>query len=131
MKHLKTIFSVTLVTLISLVSVAFVAPLVSADAKSAVCKGAGLVAGTDGCEDPSGNTPDVNDTVRRGLNLFSAILGIIAVVMIMIGGLKYMTSQGDSSQMNSARNTLIFAAVGLVIVVLAQVVVRFVLQRFA
>jgi hypothetical protein len=64
------------------------------------------------------------------MNLFSAIVGIIAIVMIIIGGLKFITSGGDSAQMNSARNTLIFAAVGLVIVVLAQVVVRFVLQRF-
>ncbi len=108
---------------------AFVAPTVSAaTAKDAVCEGAGLVTGS-GCAAPEGS-PDADTLVARGLNLFSAIVGIIAVVMIIMGGLKYMTSQGDSGQLTGAKNTLIYAAVGLVVVALAQVVVQFVLKRF-
>lgn len=104
-------------------------PVVFADAKSAVCEGAGLVAGPDGCSTSYGE-PEVESAVQKGINLFSAIVGIIAVVMIIVGGLKFMTSQGDASQANSARNTLIYAGVGLVIVALAQLIVRFVLERF-
>lgn len=106
----------------------FAAP-VFADAKSAVCEGAGLVVGANGCETPAG-TPDVDSTLKKGINLFSAVIGVITVVMFMIGGLKYITSQGDSGQMNSAKNTLIFAAVGLVVVALSQLIVNFVLERF-
>lgn len=102
---------------------------VFADAKSAVCEGAGLVVGASGCTPPAGS-PDVDSTLKKGINLFSAIIGIIAVVMFMIGGLKYMTSQGDSGQMNSAKNTLLYAAIGLVVVALAQIIVKFVFERF-
>lgn len=130
MKKLSIIFKTIAVMVVGLFALNLVAPHVFADAKSAVCEGAGLTVGASGCSTPSG-TPEVESVVQRGLNIFSAILGIIAVVMIMVGGLKYITSQGDSGQMNTAKNTLIFAAVGLVIVVLAQTLVKFVLKRFA
>lgn len=112
------------------IALAQFSPMVFADAKSAVCDGAGLAVGSAGCSAPDG-TPEVESVVQRGLNIFSAILGIIAIVMFMVGGLKYMTAQGDSGQLNSAKNTLIFAAVGLVVVMLAQTIVNFVLERFA
>ena len=51
--------------------------------------------------------------------------------MIMVGGLKYMTSQGDSANVASAKNTILYAVIGLVVVALAQVIVKFVLDRFA
>lgn len=104
-------------------------PVVFADAKSAACAGAGLVANGGSCDAAPGD-PNVESAVQKGINLFSAVVGIIAVVMIIVGGLKFMTSQGDASQANSARNTLIYAAVGLVIVALAQLIVKFVLERF-
>lgn len=130
MKFILNGLKVLLITVLSfsVFSLATVSSVL-ADAKSAVCEGAGLAVGASGCAAPAGS-PDVNTTLQKGMNLFSAILGIVAVVMIMIGGLKYMTSQGDSGQMNSAKSTLIFAAVGLVIVALAQLIVNFVLERF-
>lgn len=132
MKKLSRIFTSVAIMLVGLLALNLIAPHVFADAKSAVCEGAGLAVGEkndNGCATPAG-TPEVDSVVQRGLNIFSAILGIISVIMIMIGGLKFMTSQGDSGQMNSARNTIIFAAVGLVIVTLAQVLVKFVLNKF-
>lgn len=129
MRYLVNTAKIILVAMIGLALFGLAPPQVSADAKSAVCEGAGLAVGASGCAAPAGSL-DVNTTLQKGMNLFSAILGIVAVVMIMIGGLKYMTSQGDSGQMNSAKNTLIFAAVGLVIVALAQLIVNFVLERF-
>jgi uncharacterized membrane protein YidH (DUF202 family) len=97
--------------------------------KEALCGGAGLVGGGNGCTAQSGSS--VDSVLKRGLNLFSAIIGIIAVVMIMVGGLKYITSQGDASNTAAAKNTILYAAIGLVVVALAQVIVRFVLDRFA
>ncbi|TXG75979.1 hypothetical protein E6P97_04540 [Patescibacteria group bacterium] len=76
-------------------------------------------------------TSKVNDAVRLALNLFSAIVGIIAVVMIIVGGIKYITSGGDSGNVTSAKNTILYAIIGLVVVALAQIIVRFVLARFA
>jgi len=103
----------------------------AADPKQAVCEGAGATA-SPGTVDCSATGKDTLQTVlRTALNLFSAIIGIIAVVMIMIAGLKYITSQGESANIATAKNSIIYAAIGLVVVALAQVIVRFVLTRFS
>jgi hypothetical protein len=49
--------------------------------------------------------------------------------MIIIGGLKYVTSNGDSNSISSAKNTIIYALIGIVVVAIAQSVVRFVLGK--
>jgi hypothetical protein len=56
-------------------------------------------------------------------------VGFVAVIMIIIGGLKYVTYSGDSSNINSAKNTILYAVVGLVVVALAQIIVKFVLAK--
>lgn len=80
------------------------------------------------CEDsePQNN---INRLITSVVNIFSAIVGVIAVIMIVYGGFKYITSGGDSGKISSAQQTIIYAIVGLVIVALAQIIVRFVLFR--
>lgn len=95
-------------------------------AANQACGGVALNGSTNSCPDSSGT---LNKTLIVGLNIFSLIIGIIAVIMIMIGGLKFITSSGDSAATNSARNTILYAIVGLVVVSLAQVIVHFVLKR--
>lgn len=65
---------------------------------------------------------------KNVVNIFSVIVGIIAVIMIIFGGFKYITSGGDSGNVSGAKNTLIYAIVGLIIVALAQFIVHFVLK---
>ncbi len=117
---------------LTLFSVFMMSPVaVGALNKDAVCEGAGLAAGSStGCTAPEG-TSSVNDIVRKGLNLFSAVIGVIAVVMIMVGGIQYIISQGDPGKTATAKNTLLYAAIGLVVVALSQIFVQFVLKRFA
>lgn len=83
--------------------------------------------------DPSSNAADpttkVNDIIKLVINIFSLIVGVIAVVMIIVGGLKYITSSGDSGNVSGAKNTILYAIVGLVVVALAQIIVRFVLSK--
>jgi hypothetical protein len=71
----------------------------------------------------------VHSTLVTAIDIFSFVVGFISVIMIIIGGLKYITSGGDSNGVNSAKNTILYAVVGLVIVLLAQVIVRFVISR--
>ncbi|MCA9344964.1 hypothetical protein KC946_03945 [Candidatus Saccharibacteria bacterium] len=108
------------------------APVFAANsAKDAVCQGAGVGnAGASGCAAPVGS-PTVNDLIKTGLNIFSAIVGIIAVVMVMLAGVKYMMSQGEAGKINEAKNALLYAVVGIVIVAMAQVIVNFVISRFS
>lgn len=107
------------------------APTATTDNKSAVCEGAGLVNGASGCTSSTANpSPDVNTVVKTGVNLFSAIVGVIAVVMVILAGLHFITAQGDPGKVATARNTLIYAAIGIMVVALAQLFVKFVLKRF-
>lgn len=83
--------------------------------------------------DPDANNGDVNDrvnkTIRLVINVFSLIVGVISVIMIIIGGLKYITSGGESGNITGAKNTILYAIIGLVVVALAQVIVKFVLSK--
>jgi multisubunit Na+/H+ antiporter MnhB subunit len=58
------------------------------------------------------------------------ILGAIAVIMIVIGGIRYTTSNGDSGSIKSAKDTILYAVVGLVVAMLAYAIVNFVVQSF-
>jgi hypothetical protein len=63
------------------------------------------------------------------VNFFSVIVGAISVIMIIYGGFRYITSGGDSGRVGNAKNTLIYAVIGLFIVALAQLIVHFVLTQ--
>ncbi len=84
---------------------------------------------TDQSCDVSGAEGTVNDIIATVINIFSLIVGVVSVIMIIIGGLKYITSGGDSGNVSGAKNTILYAIVGLVIVALAQVIVKFVLNK--
>jgi hypothetical protein len=73
----------------------------------------------------------VNSLLVTIINVFSLVVGIIAVIMIIIGGIRFILSGGDSANVTSARNTILYAIVGLVVVALAQVIVHFVLTKVA
>jgi hypothetical protein len=93
-----------------------------------------------GATDASGNTIDctstdvngksiVGNTASKIVNIFSIIVGAVAIIMIIYGGFRYITSGGASERVGNAKNTLIYAIIGLIIVALAQLVVHFVLNQ--
>lgn len=63
------------------------------------------------------------------INIFSVVVGVVAVIMIIVGGFRYITSGGKQESVTGAKNTLLYAIIGLVIVALAQIIVRFVLNK--
>lgn len=81
------------------------------------------------CATTSNAESSVNNILTLVINIFSVVVGIIAVIMIIIGGIRFVLSGGDSANVTSARNTILYAIVGLVIVALAQILVRYVLNR--
>ena len=98
----------------------------------------GLQCGSNFTLDTTGSQTCVTDTtsganltnlIKKIINIFSVIIGVIAVIMIIVGGLKYITSGGESSNVSGAKNTIIYAIVGLIIVALAQFIVHFVLAN--
>ena len=83
--------------------------------------------------DANGNNAENKVTGLAGdiVNIISLIVGIVAVIMVVIAGFKYVTSGGDSNRVSSAKNTLIYAIIGIAVVVLAQVIVHYVINTSA
>lgn len=67
--------------------------------------------------------------VTKGVNIFTLVVGVIAVIMMLVSGVRFVLSAGDANTTTSARNGIIYAVVGLVIVVLAQLIVSLVLKK--
>jgi hypothetical protein len=99
------------------------------DASKEICKGVGIVGGGGGCGNEAKTQTKVNDTIKLAVNVLTMIVGVIALIMIIVGGLKYITSGGDATQTAGAKNTIMYAVIGLVVVALAQIIVRFVLTK--
>ena len=95
--------------------------------KDQACKGATISSGGGACDKTAGDK--LNNVIRTIINLFSVIVGIIAVVMIIVGGVKYITSGGASEKVTGAKNTILYAVIGLIVVAFAQIIVRFVLSK--
>jgi hypothetical protein len=105
-----------------------VAVYAATDIEGSLCSGAELdVSGTATCG--TEGTTRVQGIIESIINIFSIIVGVVAVIMIIYGGFQYISSGGDSSKIGTAKNTIIYAVIGLVIVALAQFVVRFVLEK--
>lgn len=79
--------------------------------------------------DTAQGTNKINGLIKTIINIFSLIVGVVAVIMIIVGGLRYITSGGDSNNVSAAKNTIIYALLGLVVVALSQFVVQFVLNK--
>lgn len=93
----------------------------SAAAKDEICKGINNGAA---CNTTGDN--NLGAWIKSIVNVILYIIGAIAVVMIVIGGLRYVLSGGDSSQTKSAKDTILYAVIGLVVAVLAYSIVNFV-----
>jgi hypothetical protein len=63
-------------------------------------------------------------------NVLLFVIGAVAVIMIVIGGLRYVISGGNAQQVQAAKNTILYALVGVVIAILAYAVVNFVSNTF-
>ena len=131
-------FIVTGIIGLTLMSPGLLVPMVatgvaSADITSSLCTGVKDAANNDqGCENADGNgTSTVKTLAEKVTNIFSIIVGAASVIMIIYGGFRYITSGGDSGKVGNAKNTLIYAIVGLVIVALAQLIVRFTITQAA
>lgn len=79
----------------------------------------------DGC--PSDLFGD-NGIFKQVTNTILYVVGIIAVVMLIIGGIKYLLSGGDSKKVTDAKNTVLYAIIGLVVCFLSFAIVNFVIS---
>ena len=64
-------------------------------------------------------------------NILLYIIGAVSVIMIIFGGFRYVTSGGNSDNITTAKNTILYAIVGIVVALLAYAAVQFVITSFA
>jgi hypothetical protein len=97
---------------------------------SNLCKGSNLDLSSSAasCNDQANAGQSFTDIIKKVINILSVLIGAIAVVMIIIGGFRYVTSAGNAEGTKAARNTILYALVGLIVVALAQIIVHFVLN---
>jgi len=86
-----------------------------------------------GLEGAGGGQPgeaSLKNAIGTIIDVLLFVLGVAAVIMIIVGGLKYTTSNGDSAAVTSAKNTILYSIVGLIVAILAYAIVKFVLGQF-
>ena len=115
---LATLFYVTTLLVTSPTSYAF---------SLGMKEGADAAKGADQASDLFGAT-GIFTTVT---NVLLFIIGAISVIMIIIGGLRYIVSGGDASKVSAAKNTILYAVVGIVVALLAYAIINFVIGSFA
>lgn len=82
------------------------------------------------CGDSGKEPCDVNSAITTVVNVLLFIIGAISVIMIILGGIRYVLSNGDSSQIKAAKDTILYAVIGLIVSLLAYVIVGFVIDQF-
>jgi hypothetical protein len=86
---------------------------------SAVCTGANT-------KDPlTGN----DGLIIKATNLIAFIAGTAAIIVLIIGGIRYISSGGDAGNVESAKNTIVGAIIGLIVIALARTIVAFVVTK--
>lgn len=64
-------------------------------------------------------------------NVLLFVVGAISVVMVIVGGFRYVVSGGNTANVTTAKNTILYAVVGLIIAIMAYALVNFVITSFA
>ncbi len=73
-------------------------------------------------------TKDVRETIASIINVAMGLLGIIAIVIILLGGFKWMTAGGNTEKVDKAKNLLVAGIIGLVIILAAYAIANFVVM---
>jgi hypothetical protein len=97
----------------------------AADTVEEIKKGVTGSGGT-GAKNQGGQVPVI---IRTVVNILLFLIGAFAVIMIVIAGFRYVASNGDANTVSSAKNTIIYALIGLAVAFLAYAVVNFVIDQ--
>lgn len=88
-----------------------------------------LTAGT-GADQVNIPTTNSNDLLANSLSAAYMVLGIVAVIVIIVAGFSFVTNGSDPAAVAKARNTILYAVVGLIVITSAFVITQFVTGRF-
>jgi hypothetical protein len=87
---------------------------------------------SQGCNSQKGGGgANVQSLIKTIVNILSLVVGAAAVIMIILSGMRFITSGGDAQKVSSAKSSLIYALIGLIIVALTQAIIHFTLDNAA
>lgn len=134
---MKRYIQLTLASFVAVLGLAFT-PLLAPSAQAINVFNGACEGGSGGGEGGSSSSicgaaeqDSAENIIKNVINAILVVLGMIAVVMIVIGGIRYATSNGDASGIKGAKDTILYAVVGLVVAILSYAIVNFVLDRFS
>lgn len=112
----------------------FASPAAQAQAANCTGDASGGISGGAGCAKGTGQQTDLfgqTGVFKTITNVMLYVIGAISVIMLIIGGIRYVVSGGDSAAVTSAKNTILYAVVGIVVAILAFALVNFVVTSFS
>ncbi len=116
----KSLFFVTVITSLALIVFPVAAQITKVD--SGACSDLGI--SCTGSED----TTSFVTTIVNIVNVLLILVGIIASIYLVLGGLRYITSEGENDQTKKAKNTIVYAIIGLIVIGLSAMIVNFVVD---
>jgi Type IV secretion system pilin len=127
------LYSKILILVTAAMCVGLLAPaLASADCANPSSTKESIQCGTSnsaGVPVSSDATGSLNNTISTAVNILSAAVGVAAVIMLILGGFRYITGGGKQESIASAKNTVLYVIIGLTIAAFAQLIVHFVLRK--
>ncbi len=106
------------------------APAASATDVLNVCSNGGSASAVCTSKTSTNPVAGSNSLLLKITRIVAIIAGAVAVIIIIISGMRYVLSSGDSAKTSAARSAIIYALIGLVVIILAQSIVSFVIGRF-
>lgn len=119
-----------IVIVATLLSLALPATAFAYNPFSSACGSGGGASGSVACS-TNGSDPisGKNGALKKVSVVLAGVAGVAAVIVIIFGGFQYITASGDASKAASARNTIVGAVIGLVIIVAAESIILFVVSK--
>ena len=108
---------------------ALVAPSVYAEPVTTGTKPADRYVNDTTQQAATGDSRGLMEVLQVIINVVLGVIAFIAVVMIIMGGIQYTTSSGDTAKVTKAKNTILYGVIGLVIALLAFAIVNFVISN--
>lgn len=124
MKKIKIAF-ISIIAAAGLVATPLLQPMYAgATAADEISSGVEAAGGDEQSSKP------LDETVKDIINVMLFIVGILAVIMIIYGGIRYVISTGDQAKVTAAKNTIMYSIVGLVVAIVAYAIVNWVIGLF-
>ena len=132
MNRIKNSICIIITTIVMFFSFSLVPSTVTYAKTTSICNQDSVpdeVKAANGCDvSAKKKSKELREVIIGIINGVIAVLGVVAVIFVIVGGINYMTSQGDPGKVKKAKDTVLYALIGLIICALAFAIVNFVIK---